>query len=242
MDVIGHLNAARFVEAAAARDRLAGLNKELEEAGIVSIYPARYLSWFVDHVVDSGARLLDDGGEIVQVLSDTWGYRPDYYDVGMEERWYDPARAAGRFRAAQQWGAASMYSQGFEDWKGYQWFRVEIEPPAGELGDLHIWFGANDGSTRLWINGEPVTFLLASTNRKTGETTTQEVEEHPRAWRSISAPVGRFLRPGRPNTIVVRLDHALNDLNLGGLLRPVVLYRPGKAVAPDDREQQKIDM
>jgi len=41
-------------------------------------------------------------------------------------------------------------------------------------------------------------------------------------------PVGQHLKPGTKNTFVVQLNHTLADLNLGGFLRPVMLYVPGE--------------
>jgi len=40
--------------------------------------------------------------------------------------------------------------------------------------------------------------------------------------------VGQHLKPGTKNTFVVRLNYTLADLNLGGFLRPVMLYVPGE--------------
>lgn len=98
--------------------------------------------------------------------------------------------------------------------------------PAQDTDKLVMWFGSNDGSTRLWVNGEAVPFALEE--GKGDQKKVVQKLEYPRGWCAFSVPVGRFLKPGEKNTFVVRIHHTLNDLNLGGILRPVSLYRPGE--------------
>ena len=164
-------------------------------------------------------------------------FRIDLYDVGEEEEWFDPTHGNSRWLTAKTWGAPSLYSQGFGDILGYQWFKNEIDVPAQNTENLMMWFGANDGKTKLWINGQPVPFRLTSTNKKTKKVTVTETYGISRSgWRAFSVPVGKYLKPGQKNTFVIRVDHSsLNDLNLGGILRPMVLYVPG------DKEMKEVE-
>ena len=225
VETINHLNRTEFLQAKAKRDQLTALLIESEEQNVLSEYPRRFVRSFLGQVVDAGAAILESGGEIVTVLPEAWQVRMDHYDVGIEEEWFDPARSDSKWSSVRTWGAPSLYSQGFGDFKGYQWFRVNVDVPAEAVQDLVIWFGSNDGATRLWVNGEPVWFVFEQ--GKKDQRVQAESFEMPHKWRAFSAPVGRLLKPGATNSIVVRIDHNLNDLNLGGILRPVLLYRPG---------------
>ena len=223
---INHLNAVEFEQAEATRDRLRELGEEMESVGVLSKYPMRYRRAFIDHAVDAGAAIGESGGQIVKVLPRTWQVRMDHYGVGMEEEWYDPARSDAKWQTVETWGAPSMYSQGFGDFKGYQWFRVKTDVPADAAERLRIWFGSNDGTTRLWVNGQPITFNYEVGRRD--DVRQVESVDMTKSWRAFDAAVGEHLEPGEMNTFVVRIDHNLNDLNLGGILRPVLLYQPGE--------------
>jgi len=226
IEIIHCLNNVEFAEAGAARERLNALSKKLEDEHIVSIYPRRYMRWFMDHVVKAAVAIPESGGKIVTVLPRTWHIRMDHYNVGIEEEWFDPRHGTGKWLTAETWGAPSLYSQGFGDFKGYQWLKVESKVPVRDANKLVMWFGSNDGSTRLWVNGEAVPFAVEE--GKGDQKRVVQKLEYPRGWRAFSAPVGQFLKPGETNTFVVRIHHPLNDLNLGGILRPVLLYRPGE--------------
>ena len=117
-------------------------------------------------------------------------------------------------------------NQGHGDWKGFQWFKVTVDVPAEGAANMMMWFGANDGTTRLWVNGKPVTFVTQEKGKDGKETISQGLEMN-KGWRSFAVRVGQHLKPGTKNTFVVRLNHTLADLNLGGFLRPVMLYVPG---------------
>ena len=72
-----------------------------------------------------------------------------------------------------------------------------------------------------------MTFVTKQQGKDGKETISRGLEMN-KGWRSFAVPVGPHLTPGTKNTFVVRLNHTLADLNLGGLLRPVILYVPGE--------------
>jgi hypothetical protein len=51
-------------------------------------FPNRYFGWFLDHIIESAKSVTDSGGTIISKLSNTWSYRPDFYDVGRSEEWF----------------------------------------------------------------------------------------------------------------------------------------------------------
>jgi hypothetical protein len=231
---INQLNAAEFADAKASYDKLRALNTELEKQNIVSNYPNTYTRLFLGQPIESGAAVAKSGGQVVVKFPNESLFRTDLYDVGVEEEWFDPSHGNSRWLKVKTFGAPSLYSQGFGDILGYQWFKNEVDVPAQNADMLMMWFGANDGSTRLWINGQPVPFRLTSTDKKTKEIKVTETLEYPKSWSAFSVPVGKFLKAGQKNTFVIRVDHsALNDLNLGGILRPIVLYVPGEKEMKD---------
>lgn len=227
VQMINSLNSFEFGRAQAARDQLFELNAKLEKDRVVSIYPNRYLASFMDHVVHAAAAVLDSGARIAVKFPNTWLYRADHYNVGLEEEWFDPMHGDSKWLPVKTWGAPSLFSQGRGDWKGYQWFKVTVDVPAEGAANMMMWFGANDGATRLWANGKPVTFVTNEQGKDGKETISQSLEIK-KGWRSFAVPVGQHLKPGTKNTFVVRLNHTLADLNLGGFLRPVMLYVPGE--------------
>jgi hypothetical protein len=200
------------------------------------------MAWFMDHVVSAAAAVVGSGAKVAVKFPNTWLYRADYYSVGLEEEWFDPSHGDTKWLSVKTWGAPSLFSQGHGDWKGYQWFKVTVDVPAKDTQSMMLWFGANDGATRLWVNGKPVTFVIKEKAKDGKETVTQSLEMK-KGWRSFAVPVGKYLKPGARNTFIVRLHHTLADLNLGGLLRPVMLYAPGETEAKEVQDSYRhMDM
>ena len=228
VDAINQLNAANFAEAKVSYDKLRALNTELEKQNVVSQYPNTYTRLFLGQPIESGSAVTESGGQVAVKFPNESLFRTDLYDVGVEEEWFDPTHGNNRWLKVKTFGAPSLYSQGFGDILGYQWFKNEANVPQGNAEKLMMWFGANDGTTRLWINGQPVPFRLTGTDTETKEVKVSETLEYPKSWSAFAVPVGKYLKPGQQNTFVIRIDHSsLNDLNLGGILRPIVLYVPG---------------
>ena len=103
VQMINALNSFEFERAKAARDRLFELNAKLEKDRVVSIYPNRYMAWFMDHVVHSAAAVLDSGARIAVKFPSTWLYRADHYDVGLEEEWFDPSHGDSKWLPVKTW-------------------------------------------------------------------------------------------------------------------------------------------
>lgn len=242
MQMVNALNGFQFAESKAARDQLQELNAKLEKAKIVSKYPNQYMESYVSPTVNAAAAVLESGAKIAVKFPNTWLYRADYYNVGLEEEWFDASHGDSKWLPAKTWGAPSLFSQGHGDWKGYQWFKVAVDVPADGGKDMMMWFGANDGTTRLWVNGQPVTFVTKEKGKDGKEAVSQGLEIK-KGWKSFAVPVGQYLKAGTKNTFVVRLNHTLSDLNLGGFLRPVMLYVPGEKEVNEVKDAYKqMDM
>jgi hypothetical protein len=236
LETINDLNNLQLPAAKAAYDKLHALNTQLEAQNVVSKYPNAYTKAYLAPPVESGAALIEAGGKIAVKFPNTALFRTDLYDVGVEEEWFDPAHGDERWLPVKTWGAPSLYSQGLGDVLAYQWFKIEADVPAENADKMMLWFGSNDGSTCLWVNGRPVPFRLTGIDGKTKAVKVEETYEYPKAWRAFSVPVGKYLKPGAKNTFVMRIDHSsLNDLNLGGILRPIMLYVPGA------KEMQEVE-
>ena len=107
--------------------------------------------------------------------------------------------------------SASLDEQGLPLFRGVIWYRhVFTLPAAGkEAKTLKLWFGGLDSGTHVWLNGQDLG------EKFVGSFGTWEVD--------ISAAVRRE----GENTLLVSVDNTFpNDVGVGGILRPAVIYAP----------------
>jgi hypothetical protein len=90
-----------------------------------------------------------------------------------------PQQPKARWKEVTTWGGPTLYEQGLGDWKGYQWFRTTIDTP-DDIKNIMLWFGGNDGKTRIWVNGKPVPVPMYKVDKKTKQTPMTWQAEHTR--------------------------------------------------------------
>ncbi len=140
-----------------------------------------------------------------------WRFRTDPKDEGRTGGWQLPAHDV----STAQWRdlkAGSHWENQAEDLKHYTgvaWYRIDVDVPADWQDlDARAVFDGVDDSFELWLDGEP-----AGTFGDPATKTTIWLERQ-------VAELGRRLRPGARNTLVLRVvDHA----GAGGLWKPVFL-------------------
>jgi len=136
-----------------------------------------------------------------------WELRTDPNDEGLR------AGFAAGDEPATGWKTvttrAHWESQGFPHYDGVAWYRVRVDVPATWRGKVATAvFEGVDDSFRLYVNGVEVA--------RFGDPATKHT-----VWlERVTADVTQALRPGQPNSIVLRVvDHA----GAGGIWKPVFL-------------------
>lgn len=140
-----------------------------------------------------------------------WRFRTDPEDAGRAANWQAPdtdARAAPwrDLRAGAHW---ENQAEDLRHFTGVAWYRIDVDVPADWAGlAARAVFEGVDDSFELWVDGEPAGRF-------------GDPEQKITIWleRQV-AELGQRLRPGRRNTLVLRVvDHA----GSGGLWKPAFL-------------------
>ena len=127
-------------------------------------------------------------------LDGRWRFRTDPDDVGLAQRWFDPATLAGDWRDAPvpgNWNFLfrdSPYPETDHDYEGVAWYRRRVAVPADfgtPLTALH--FEAVHYRATVWVNGV-------------------EVGDHEGDFVPFELDVTAALRPGATNDIAVRVE------------------------------------
>jgi beta-galactosidase len=149
-------------------------------------------------------------------LCGEWAFRADPGDLGARGRWHEAEESPGDWRAVSvphTWQVDAALS----DYRGIAWYRRQFDAlPEWRACAVRIEFEAVFHSATVWVNGQ-----LAGEHARKGYT-------------AFALDISGLLRPGRPNSIVVRVDNAFSDGMLprkessdwahdGGIYRPVQL-------------------
>jgi len=204
-----HRYAAAFAALEAARTLITRLQTDFPTPLLSKSFARNYLDQFFGNAVVQAHQRTSAGGKLVVGLADTWDFLLAPQATGELQRWQMPGRG-GNWQALRAW-SSSWSNQGLRTWAGDAWYRQTFDLPASATGPLRVWFGAVDESARVWLNGH----LL-------GERATDG-----NIWRSFEFDAQPAARPGKPNTLVVRVqNHTMDEIGTGGLLAPVFLYTP----------------
>ncbi|HEX6803353.1 MAG TPA: glycoside hydrolase family 2 TIM barrel-domain containing protein [Terriglobales bacterium] len=149
-------------------------------------------------------------------LNGTWQFRFDPDKTGERNGWYKPETPSDGWKEVQvphTWQIAQDSAEYF----GTAWYRRVIEPPPGWTDRaIRIEFEAVYHSATVWVNGK-------------------EAGKHLRkGYTAFEFDIGRFLRPGRDNVVVVMVNsdfdtrmlprgHSSDWTNDGGIYRPASL-------------------
>ncbi len=139
-------------------------------------------------------------------LPKTWRFRLDKQNVGLKEQWFLPATEVKDWQTLQIgrfWDEQQVQHVGFA-WYRLDWDTPAFTVPAGQ--DVWLWFGAVDEQAWVYVNGQ-----------QAGE----HVEDPDQGWdKRFPIRVTELLKPGAPNTIVVRVG---NEALAGGIWKSVKL-------------------
>ena len=168
----------------------------------------------------SGAR-----GELVALLPDEAAFRTDEQDDGLFAGWYQPEVSPEGWRTVTT--TRPFYVQGSIDSRGFPyvglaWYRFKIDVPVSARGKrLLLYAPVVETEAWAWVNGQYV-----------GHRPYTEAYQRPNA---MELDVTEALRPGRTNTIAIRISTSLSPSQAAaGLQSRLFLYsaKPGAATVP----------
>jgi beta-galactosidase len=149
-------------------------------------------------------------------LDGEWLFRTDPQDGGTRESWFatDAARANWlEIRVPHTWQVEPSLAA----YRGVAWYRRGFDAPERWAGSVvRVEFEAVYHTATVWVNG-----------RRAGD-------HARRGYTAFTLDISRFLHPGSPNSLVVRVDNSFDEHMLprgrssdfphdGGIFRPVQL-------------------
>ncbi len=147
-------------------------------------------------------------------LSDNWRFQLDVRDIGEKEEWFK--------NDLSDWGTVTVplawncYEDALFDYQGIGWYTTSITPDQSIAGKkTRLFFGRVMYYSKVWLNGE-------------------FVGENIGGYLPFSFDVGKYLKPGQENKLVVRVDNRprinwlpaseqIEWIQYGGILQPVTL-------------------
>jgi hypothetical protein len=156
----------------------------------------------------------------------SWRCRTDPENHGLERGYSRPAFDD----SATSWTTTDPCTQtwstlGSGTYFGPMWYRATVrlpEVPAGKK--VYLWLSATEGSTRVFVNGQPIRFtgLTAGADPASPATSSDAFTGY---CQPVSFDITAAVRRGDDNQITLQCTRSeLNELGIGGLLGPVVLY------------------
>lgn len=157
-----------------------------------------------------GAVNIAGNGRVLLRLPDVWKAYFDQTTIGESMALYHPLSPKDSWLDMKTY-SANIDEQGFPYFRGLIWYAIDLETPAftvEEGEEIFLWFGGNDSTTRVYVDGH-----LAGDFRTSN-------------FRPGEVPVTPLLRPGETQHLVVQVDNRpVYELGTGGIMRPVVLYK-----------------
>ena len=170
----------------------------------------------------AGATTGDFSASESQSLCGEWSFRADPDDQGAQRRWQEAEDSPGDWRTVpvpHTWQVDAALA----DYRGIAWYRRQFDArPEWKACAVRIEFEAVFHTARVWVNGQ-----LAGEHVRKGYT-------------AFTLDISRWLRPGRSNSIAVRVDGSFSEGMIprkqssdwahdGGIYRPVQLLITPKA-------------
>jgi len=168
-----------------------------------------YKDLYAYRMVESGAKVVRDGGKILVRFHDVWKTRKDENLTGVQEGWWKPELGDGDWQDFATF-SKSWDDQGLGSYHKDLWYRTKFTmPKVDENSDLRLWFGGFDYNVDVYLNGQHL-------GEQKGFATPKEF-----------AGIGKHLKPGVEveNVLAVRVSAGdLAELGTGGIMMPVMIY------------------
>lgn len=113
--------------------------------------------------------------------------------------------------------SASLDEQGLPLFRGVIWYRHQFTLPAQFAGaqNLTLWCGGIDSKLQVWLNGQSMG------------------EKRAANFGTCEVDLTKAIKRGEPNDLLLAVDNTFpNEIGIGGILRPVLIYTKDKMKAP----------
>jgi hypothetical protein len=188
---------------------LARCDKQVKER-IANHYMSGYLKRFVGGYLEAALAASATPRQVVANLPDQWRLGLDPDDQGVAKQYAAPTFDDSAWQTVATY-SNTLDGQGLPEPKTFIWYRTRFTAPATDQ-PLALFFYEVDGGTDVYVNG-------------------QLLHQGQKARRPFTVELGQAVKAGE-NTIALRVDHrVITELNLGGLIRPILLLQ-GPAPAP----------
>ena len=129
-------------------------------------------------------------------LNGLWDFRFDKQNSGENEKWFtEPGSFDKKILVPFPWGSKLS---GVDNEADIAWYTRKIEVPSDWSGKkVVIIFGASDWKTKAWLDGQPL-------------------GEYQGGYTPFEFDLTRYLKPGQPQTLVVRADDTPHAFKLEG--------------------------
>ena len=218
--------ACDFVQATNHAGRMVELQNQMNKlTGFMGWHPYDVYDneWEKKRLEKAMAKTNGPEGELVVCLPENARFRTDPFDDGLYERWQDPAADTPRTKLVQgtpEWTDMKINSgwdtQGLQDekgrpYKGIAWYRFDVEVPADVKGkDVFLYGLAVVNEAWVWVNGQYAGH-----------------RPYRMPWfrpHTIELDVSRLLKPGKKNSIAVRVLCNFDVFGANGIYEPMFLY------------------
>ncbi len=201
------INRGRLQQARQVYDRLLARSQQNVESGLGNHYTVNYLQRFLGRMVEAADEATRPPRRLASVLPDRWRLAYDEADQGVELGYPKPDFDDSAWREVATW-SDTLDAQGLPDRQTIMWYRTRFDLPAEARRARVSWrlvFLEIDGDATVFVNGRQ---LGASEKKRL----------------PFAVDVDRSLLRDEGNVVALSVDHsAITDLDLGGILRPVLL-------------------
>ena len=194
------------------------LTREYRPQSAFSPYGSRYFGWFNKALYQDAARLTKEFRVLTKPIRQ-WQFKVDKEKRGEELGWSKPELDDKDWKATdpcvETWSSLGLF-----EYFGVAWYRTKLRMPGVPAGKkVYFWLGGNDGSLKLFVNGQHVPYVNAKgeTKDEFGGFVT------PGSW-----DITKAIKPRAENQITAmctRWDSYINEIGTGGIMGPCVVYQ-----------------
>jgi len=156
-------------------------------------------------------------GRVLHVFADSWSTHLEQLEGDAQPAGDKPAPDAEHWQPLKTY-SATLDEQGLPLFRGRLWYRQAFTLDASKMpaSRIMLWLGGVDSRARVWVNDVDLG------------------EHRSGSFAPISLDVTDALkRDNARNDLLIAVDNRFpNELGLGGLVRPVILYRADSPVKP----------
>jgi len=153
-------------------------------------------------------------GTLVAYLPENARFRTDPFDDGLYERWQDLSADTPKWKnmkISSGWDTQGLYDEKGRPYKGIAWYKFDVEVPAETQANNVFLYGlAVVNEAWVWINGQYAGH-----------------RPYKMPWfrpHTIELGVSRLLKPGKKNSITIRVLCNFDVFGANGIYEPMFLY------------------